>query len=364
MIIQNHFSYLAYLSFAVLFFQCEQNLATSEKSLLPLPVNCRETLAGPAGAHEFRTLADADVATPILSTPLEYSIPNRDHTRTHPLRVIDAVVFEPTDKEGLTQFFRENGYVVMDHVSHVENRDTLVALMDNVAKGTPQARRLGFMDLYHDNSLAQLRQDPALYQVFASIFGTEKLWVVFDRVMYWNTGEGEKPLPPHVDQNPNQHPSFFNVQAMLALRKMNEGTGTLAVVPQSHLSFHDYRQWTQPDAGFVEYQGKETLPFVALRLQEGQIVIWDSRTTHSRYRGDPSGTRYAALISYTPAVSNQELIDLRLKYFREGIGWNNHDAGLRATARPRYERSLRQKEEKLTPLGRKLYGIDRWFDDE
>ncbi|MBK8204299.1 MAG: phytanoyl-CoA dioxygenase family protein [Bdellovibrionales bacterium] len=252
-------------------------------------------------AHEFSTRADPDELTPIVPHLSQYSIPNRDNTGTHPLRVIDPAVFEPTDKQGLVRFFRDNGYVVVDHVSQTENRDAVVELMDKVAEAVPQARRLGFMDLYHDDALAQMRQNQSLYQVFADIFGREELWVVFDRVMYWNSNEGEKPLPPHVDQNPIQHPGFFNVQAMLALRDMNEGTGTLALVPKSHLCFQEYSQWTKPNAGFVEYQGTEALPFVALRLREGQIVIWDSRTTHSRFRGDPSGTRYAALLTFTPA---------------------------------------------------------------
>ena len=314
--------------------------------------------------HELSTRVDHDVPKLISPHVSQYSIPNRDNTGTHPLRVIDPVVFEPTDKQGLVHFFRENGYVVVDHVSQSENRDAVVELMDKVAADVPQARRLGFMDLYHDDALAQMRQNQTLYQVFADIFAREELWVVFDRVMYWNSNEGEKPLPPHVDQNPIQHPGFFNVQAMLALRDMNEGTGTLALVPKSHFSFQEFNQWTKPNAGFVEYQGAESLPFVALRLREGQIVIWDSRTTHSRFRGDPCGTRYAALLTFTPAQNDPSLVDLRLKYYSEGIGWNNHDAGLRATARPRYEQSLRHSEENLTSLGRKLYGLDSWFGDE
>ena len=281
--------------------------------------------------------------------------------RNYPLKMIDPVLFEPSDQAGFIAFFRENGYVVLDHVSQAKNRDELVALIDDiVAKNIPWSRRLGFMDLYHDNTLAQLRQEPALYQVFTNLFETEQLSVVFDRVMYWNTSEGELPLPPHVDQNPINQPDFSNVQGMLALRDMNEDTGTLALVPQSPQFFLEYQPWTKLKDGFIEYQGNRSLEFIGLRLREGQIVIWDSRTTHSRFRGVPKKTRYAALITYTPAVTLPELVDLRRKYFREGTGWHNYEAGLRATARPRCEQSLRQNEEQLTELGRKLYGLDSW----
>jgi ectoine hydroxylase-related dioxygenase (phytanoyl-CoA dioxygenase family) len=234
-------------------------------------------------------------------------------------------------------------------------------LIDQTIIGNiPLSRRVGFMDLYHDNTLAQLRQNPRLYEVFATLFGTEKLWVVFDRVIYQTPEEYEDPLNPHVDQNPVNNPGFFNVQAMLALRDMNESTGTLALVPQSHLFFQEYAQWTKPKDGFVEHQGERALSFVGMRLKEGQIVIWDSRTTHSRFRGDAKSNRYAALLTFTLAKDNPELVNLRLKYFHEGIGWNNHEAGLRATARPRCEVSLRKENEQLTPLGRKLYGLDSW----
>ena len=121
----------------------------------------------------------------------------------------------------------ENGYVVVDHVSESTYRNDLVALIDRIIeKDIPYARRIGFLDLYHDNILAQLRQNPSLYKVFTSIFNADNLWVVFDRVIYQNVHEGDDPLNPHVDQNPVENPDFFNVQAMLALRDMNEFTGT------------------------------------------------------------------------------------------------------------------------------------------
>lgn len=281
----------------------------------------------------------------------------------HPIEMIDPPAFDAGDKAGLAKFFKENGYVVVDRVSEKKDRDALVALMRKVAvSDVPDTRRLGFMDIYHDDTLAQLRQNPAMYEVFAAIFQEPKLWSVFDRVMYWGEDEGEKDLHPHVDQNPLHMPKFVNVQAMLALRDMHEGTGTLAIVPKSHLFFDQYIPWMpKPTSGFVEYYGEKPLPFVGVRLREGQIIIWDSRTTHSRFRGTPTGDRFAALITYTPAKDDPALAALRMKYFAEGTGHSDHEAGLRATAKPRCAVSLRNVAENLTPLGRRLYGVDSWF---
>jgi ectoine hydroxylase-related dioxygenase (phytanoyl-CoA dioxygenase family) len=299
----------------------------------------------------------------ILKLSAENYIMPPDGNR-YPIEMIDPVVHQSSDDDGIVNFFFENGYVVVDDVSEKSYRNELVQLIDRVIeKDIPFSRRIGFLDIYHDQTLAQLRQDPRLYLVFAKIFGSEKLWVVFDRVIYQNPADNDDALTPHVDQNPLNHPNFFNVQAMLALRDMNENTGTLAVVPKSPLFFQDYAQWAKPKDGYIENQGGRALQFVGLRLKEGQIVIWDSRTTHSRFRGEALSNRYAALLTYTLAKDNAALTDLRMKYFKEGIGWNNHDAGLRATASPRCEYSLRETEEILTDLGRKLYGLDSWFNE-
>lgn len=281
--------------------------------------------------------------------------------KEYKIEMIDPVVLPAKDKAQIVQFFKENGYVVVDGVSSAENREKVVRLIDTImTENVPNSRRLGFMDLYHDDALAQLRQDPRVYEVFTAILESEKLWVVFDRVIHQKTDEGEDPLPPHVDQNPVTHPGFFNVQAMIALRDMNESTGTLAVIPKSPLFFHEYIAWTKPGDGYVEYQ-REMLPtFAGLRLKAGEIVIWDSRTTHSRFRGIPKADRYSALITFTLAKEDPELIAMRQKYFTEGMGWNCHEAGLRATARPRCAQSLRHNPEQLTELGRKLYGLEKW----
>lgn len=297
--------------------------------------------------------------TSVLSADFILNPPNG---RTCHLEMLDPVVFSSSEDENLVSFFKENGYVVVDGVSESQHRDDLVALIDRIVeKDIPLARRLGFMDLYHDNTLAQLRQNPKLYEVFTHLFGSEKLWVVFDRVIHQLPNEEDDVLNPHVDQNPLKDPDFSYAQAMLALRDMDESNGTLALVPKSHLFFAEYAAWAKPTDGFIENQGTRELPFVALRLKEGQIVIWDSRTTHSRFRAEPKNKRYAALLTFTLAKNDPTLSEMRLHYFQEGIGWNNHKAGLRATSRPRCTESLREEKEILTPLGLKLYGLISWF---
>lgn len=281
--------------------------------------------------------------------------------KEYKIQMIDPVVHQEDDLQGIGNFFKENGYVVVKNISDVKNRTSLVQLIDEIMESKiAETRRLGFMDLYHDDILAQLRQDPRIYTVFSEILGTKKLWVVFDRVIHQKIDEDEDALPPHVDQNPIKNPEFFNVQAMIALSDMDESTGTLAVIPKSHLFFPRYTAWAALKDGYVEYRDDDLPLFVGLRLKSGELVIWDSRTTHSRYRGIPKADRYAALITFTKAVDDQKLLEMRLKYFEEGIGFNHHEAGLRATARPRFDKTLRKTPENLTELGLKLYGLQKW----
>lgn len=283
----------------------------------------------------------------------------------HFIQLVKPKVFLSTHTEAYRTHFFKHGFVVVDGVSNRFDREKVIARIDEIAmSGISNTRRLGFMDLYHDDSLAQLRQNESLVRVFQSLLGTEKIWSVFDRVLYSQPNDSEQDLPPHVDQNPIKQPSFSNIQAILALKTMNEETGTLALIPQSHLSFDDYKLWTKPEVGHVEYAGELVLSFIAPVLSEGQIVIWDSRLTHSRYKGKSTAKRYGALLSFIPAKDEADLVNLRLQHLSLGTGWNHHGAGLRATAKPRYDKSLRKTSENLTELGKKIYGLKSWFNHE
>ena len=146
------------------------------------------------------------------------------------VEIIQPEVLDAQQYERISTHLNKNGFVVFDNISETRHRETLINQIDKiVASKIPDIRRLGFLDLYHDDALAQLRQDPRIYRVFTHIFNTEKLWVVYDRIIYQKKEESEDILPPHVDQNPITNPDFSYVQAMIALRDMDESTGTLAV---------------------------------------------------------------------------------------------------------------------------------------
>jgi hypothetical protein len=277
--------------------------------------------------------------------------------------------FWHTEMEAIQHHLKENGFVI---IRGATNNDTCQRLRDRIqslAHENPDAQRNGFLDFYHDDTLAQLRQESNIYWVFANLLGSQKLWVVFDRVIYQQQEESECNLTllPHVDQNPITYPEFSHLQGMVALSDMNERTGVLSVVPKSPAFFTDYLQWVEGRESYIPNQSPTLPTFLGLCVKAGDLIIWDSRTTHSRYRESTMGEeRYAALISFmkVPTTSNySQLRQERLQYFEQGIGANNHEAGLRATASPRFEDSLRVEPEQLTLLGEKIYGGFPWDKD-
>lgn len=245
--------------------------------------------------------------------------------------------------------------------------ESLAKLIRELVKESPHGKQLGFFELYHDYSIAKIRQNENLYSAFKTIWKRPDLWVVFDRVIYMDQTDMEKDLPLHVDQNPHQHPYFSNLQGLLAIEDVDESTGMPALIPGSHEWFKEYEQWSDHKQGWIQYKGndysKQLGELTAIRLKAGQILIWDSRTTHSRVlpmvQKDKVKQRMLAMVTFMPAKKDSVLINKRIKAYEHGGGFYDHDAGLRKTANSKVE-SLRVKEERLSELGKKLYGIEPW----
>ena len=264
--------------------------------------------------------------------------------------------------------FVDEGFIVVNNVSTPEARQNAVDFLHRKIEVCPEASIQGFFEAYHDDTLAQLRQNPELVQTFATVWGCKELWVDFDRLIYMNEANSDSVLPLHVDQNPHSQPDFSATQGLLALKECDESTGMLGVIPRSQHRFHEYRAWSDDRQGWVEYKGEDASSrrddLRAVPLKAGEMVIWDSRLTHSRCNPVPtdgkSRERILAMISFAPACRNEALRERRVSAFESGTGVYNHEAGLRKTAHS-HVRSLRESAENLTELGNKIYGITPWW---
>ncbi len=239
-------------------------------------------------------------------------------------------------------------------------------------KGIPAISR-GFFEVYHDDSLAQIRQAVKVYIHHVMLWGRADLWTTFDRFGVKMADEQEaKGLPLHVDQNPLVHPGFKTTQGVLALIDCPVKQGTFVAVPGSRGSFADYIQAIeQHDPNYRgEYVEAAWDPELDSRLNKnaqpipiraGDLVSWDSRTTHANSTNLLMTPRLVVYISAGPVPEDSlKLKEERMAVFTTGEGKNVREAMIHASKPPRSALHHKMAElrhaEQLTHLGRLLYG--------
>ncbi len=230
----------------------------------------------------------------------------------------------------------------------------------------------GFFEIYHDAILAELRQAIRVYIHHVIIWGRAELWTSFDRFGIKLPGHHEsEALPLHVDQNPRVHPHFRTTQGVLALSDCPVERGTFIGVPGSKKYFMEYGTMARDDGEYVELD--TTVPVAdmleknmqPIPLRAGDLISWDSRTTHANSRNNSKDTRFVAYISAGVAKEDDlDSINARQKGFGAGVGSNVRDAFMHASKPPRYNNpkavACLRKSERLTLLGKLLYGQEKY----
>jgi hypothetical protein len=310
-----------------------------------------------------------------------------------------AVAFDPVEQEAeLRETWNRFGVVVSRNVVPAAVRGHAIRKMHAVAaalsqgkcdldrketwahipcdsEGVPILSR-GFFELYHDDAIAALRQAPRLYLHFAIIWDRAEIWTTFDRLGIKLPGHEESAaLPLHVDQNPNVHPDFRTVQGVLALADCPAERGTFVAVPGSKRYFPAYAEMAENKGEYIQLRD-ECNPTVAkilrrraqkLPLRAGDLVTWDSRTTHANSENVSDLTRYVAYIAAGLAREDDAaLVAARAKAFETGVGSNVRDALMHASKPPRFtdpDALARVREpERLTLLGELIYGRKRYSE--
>ena len=235
----------------------------------------------------------------------------------------------------------------------------------------------GFFEIYHDAALAPIRQNIRAYIHHVLIWGRADLWTSFDRLgLKLPRHEGAKGLRLHVDQNPDINPHFKTIQGVLALVDCPVERGTFCAVPGSKYLFDGYKNNPEKSPEFVELGShhpheKELRNHAqALPLRAGDMVSWDSRTTHANTDNISNDPRYVFYIAAGVAnEENEAAVKARRDAFTNGLATSPYkvpESLLRASLKPRYTNpkalaSLR-KPETLTLLGELLYGEKQYKD--
>jgi hypothetical protein len=304
---------------------------------------------------------DAHPTTRTTSTPL------KDIRKKLPLRVLS----EEDWRHWIT-----NGYVIVGQAVPAGNVERLVNLLwafdekdpnDPSTWYAPQRREhkmqelnnTGMLEIYNHQFLWDNRMEPRVYGAFVDIWDREDLWVTIDRANL-NPPKKIKGNPNgfiHWDVDTSIRPLPIGVQGVLSLKKQDGEVGGFQCVPWL---FQHFEEWvkTQPEDRDPMHPDMAGQHAVNIEMEAGDLLIFNSLLAHGvRPNHSDTRVRMAQYISMHPAEHDNE--DERNERIRQ---WQELDHPHR-DAFPGDPREWEKKHAtvaKLTPLGQKLLGLDRW----
>ncbi len=267
-------------------------------------------------------------------------------------------------------FFAENGYVIVPHAVPPENLDAMIAAIweflgmdpsNSEDWYRPPLRPGGMIEIYQHQALWDNRQSPRVHQAFAEIFGTERLWVTIDRA---NMKPPRHPDHPeydhkgfiHWDADTSRLPVPFGVQGVLYLTDTTADQGGFQCVPGMHLGLEEWVKTLPPDRDprRPDLTGRTVVPVPG---KAGDLLIWDRLLPHGNGHNVSDRPRLAQFISMHPArAEDEERRQERIRQWREHCPPGNKTF----PGDPRRIEEEQGKAAELTPLGRKLLGLDPW----
>lgn len=218
----------------------------------------------------------------------------------------------------------------------------------------------GMVEVYNHQHLWNNRQNQKVYDAFVDIWGTEKLWVTIDRANL------NFPIKPgfeykgfiHWDYDPDTKPQ--NVQGVLALAdQTDQDMGGFQCIPWLYKNYETWKK-TQPedrDKFKPDVSGLED-KIVKVSLEAGDLLIFNSTQPHGiRPNNSNDKVRIAQYISMMPAQEDDDnLVQWRVN------SWKNRIApeGYAFPGDPRNWEQKKYKTAELSPLGKKVLGLDKW----
>ena len=299
------------------------------------------------------------------STAKSSQVKLNDRTNGQDLRVLT---------EADWRFWVENGYVIIKSAVPREQAERLASYLweyegkdpdiietwyqrQNVKMQMTELNNTGMVEIYNHQYQWDNRQYPKIHQAFADIWGTEKLWVTIDRANL------NFPIRPgfdykgfiHWDYDPETKPQ--NVQGVLALAdQTDEEMGGFQCIPELYRTYDTWKL-TQPDDRDHFKPNTEGFEKVKVKLEAGDLLIFNSLQPHGiRPNNSENKVRIAQYIAMMPAQEEEE----ELRQWRIN-SWQSRNA-MEGYAFPG-DPMAREKQNAvatLSPLGKKLLGLERW----
>lgn len=300
------------------------------------------------------------------STASSSTIQLNDRSNGMPLRVLS---------EEDWKCWIHNGYIVIKQAVPKVNCDRLVDLLWEFEEKNPkdaatwyappraemqmiELTNSGMVEIYNHQLLWNNRQEQKVYDAFVDIWGAEKLWVTIDRA---NLNLPSRPGFEfkgfiHWDYDPETNPQ--NVQGVLALAdQMDEEMGGFQCIPELYRTYHSWkltqppnRDHFKPDVAGFELE--------KVKLKAGELLIFNSKLPHGiRPNTTKDQVRLAQYISMMPAEED----NITLREWRIN-SWKNRIApeGYAFPGDPRKWEQKKYPCAELSPLGKKLLGLEKW----
>lgn len=300
------------------------------------------------------------------STAISSQVRLNDRSNGKPLQVLS---------EEDWQFWIKNGYVVIKNAVPLEQAERLADFLWEFEEKDPndpatwyvppraemkmkELTNTGMVEVYNHQYQWDNRQYPKVYQAFTDIWGTEKLWVTIDRanLNFPNRPGFESKGFIHWDYDPETKPQ--NVQGVLALADQTDSTmGGFQCVPELYRTYDTWKL-TQPADRDHFKPDVSDFEIVKVPLQVGDLLIFNSTLPHGiRPNNSKDKVRIAQYISMMPAEEdNEERRQWRISSWRE----RRAPEGYAFPGDPRGWEQKKYNTAELTPLGRKLLGLDQW----
>lgn len=275
-------------------------------------------------------------------------------------------------------FWEENGYVIIPNAVPQENLDRMVEAIwwfldmdpedsETWYKHKPFTRDNrcspisagGMVEMYQHQAIWDNRQHPRVHQAFAEIWGEEKLWVSLDRANMKPPAREDKPDwnnrgMIHWDLDTSQQPIQFGVQGVLYLTDTAEDQGGFQCVPGFNNTFEEWVK-TQPEDRNPHHPDLTGLDVRSIPGKAGDLLIWHRLLAHGNGHNTSDKPRLAQYITMSPARNDDEAArQARVASWQERRPMPNWPGDPRA-----WEKEKQQTAE-LTPLGKKLLGVDLW----
>jgi len=272
------------------------------------------------------------------------------------------------------RFLDENGYLVVPDVVPVQDCEAVIealfSFLDMDANNPEDWYRLplkpgGMVEIYQHQALWNNRQNPRMHALFTDIYGSERLHVTIDRAGFkppFNPAHPEYDHKgfSHWDVDTTKLPNRFGVQAVLCLSDTAEDMGGFSCVPGFHRGL---KEWiaAQPADRHPRVPDLSTLPpgmkVTPIPAKAGSMILWNNLLLHGNGRNVGDRPRFSQYVSMYPADRlSEETRQRRIKC------WQNHEPPGDSVfpGDPRQIEQQQFKTAELTPLGRKLLGLDSW----